>query len=272
MTEPTASVIIGTRNAAHTLERCLASIHDQTYPAVEAVVADSGSTDDTLRIARRFSAKVVKGGHERSEQRNLGAAAASGSRLFFVDSDMTLDPTLVAAGVAALAHAQSVVVPIRDVGPGFWNRVRGFERSLYMGEPGIEAPHLYRRDVFEAVGGFDPELVAGEDWDLADRVRAVTKRLPARIAVGLTHYEGRVTLTGTFRKRIYYGRNFSRYLAKRRQTPGADRPVWLRTTYLKHWPELLRHPVLTVGMVILKSVEAVGMLVGMRRARRSSVR
>src|SRR5579863_8848577 len=57
--QETVSVVVTTRNSAHTLEACLKSVRDQDYPATELVVVDNHSTDATLEIARRYAHRVA---------------------------------------------------------------------------------------------------------------------------------------------------------------------------------------------------------------------
>src|SRR5688500_8820835 len=107
------SVIVPTRNSASHLRDCLASIRGQTHSEVELIVVDNHSTDETPAIAHEYAETVLTAGPERSGQRNAGARAAHGSYLFFIDSDMVLEPDVVADCLAqARTHsAEAVVVP-----------------------------------------------------------------------------------------------------------------------------------------------------------------
>jgi len=59
---PTVSVVIATCNSARTIERCLKSIRSQEYPQqhIEIIVADGGSSDNTIVIAKKYNARVIK--------------------------------------------------------------------------------------------------------------------------------------------------------------------------------------------------------------------
>jgi rhamnosyltransferase len=86
------SIIIPTKNGGVNLATCLEAIHRQEIDGeIETIVVDSGSRDDTLRIAQRFSARVTeirpeKFTHGRS--RNLGASIACGKYLIFCNQDV----------------------------------------------------------------------------------------------------------------------------------------------------------------------------------------
>ena len=128
-----------------------------------------------------------------------------------------------------------------------------------------------RREDFDAVGGYDERLTAAEDWDLSQRVAQIGAL--GRINAYITHLEGRLTLQQTMRSKFYYGQTLGRYV--RKQPGKAVRQLQLvRPAFVRHWRGLLAHPVLTAGMVVMKTCEfAAGaglVLASYRRSRTSS--
>lgn len=94
---PKVSFIIPTLNAATILPKCLASIRKQRYPQkrIEIIIADGGSKDKTLLIAKKFGAKIIKNPdvlHEPGKTR--AAAIATGDILFYTDADNILSHNL----------------------------------------------------------------------------------------------------------------------------------------------------------------------------------
>jgi glycosyltransferase involved in cell wall biosynthesis len=254
------SVVVTTRNSGQMLGACLASIRGQNYPAVELVVVDNHSSDDTLTVAGQYADQVVTIGPERSAQRNHGASLTTGSLLLFVDADMVLDPGVVAEGVDLLHSSglPAVMIPEETIGVGFWTACRALERGCYTGDDTIEAARLYSRSAFVAAGGFDTDLNGGEDWDLSRRV-AQRRRLPRTHAM-IHHDEGRTRLRTVFTKRRYYAPGYLAFVRKHGRGAMAQGNPIFRAAYVRNWRTLGRHPLLTAGMFTLKAVELAAVL------------
>jgi len=186
------SVVVPTRNSGRTIERCIASLRTQTWPAVELLVIDNWSSDGTWELASRLADVAVRAGPERSTQRNLGIARAAGEWVLWIDSDMMLGPEVVKRALAAgeAASATAVFVPEASTGSGFWARCRALERRCYRGEPRIESPRLVRTGYLRAAGGFDDLLVGTEDAALRNRLLADGVSLAWADTV-IVHDEGR---------------------------------------------------------------------------------
>lgn len=91
---PTVSVVIATRDSERTLELCLSSVRKQVYPSsLEIVIADGGSRDNTLKIAKKFRAKIIPVlEHKQNAEYNKGVAvnAAKNDILLMIDHDNIL--------------------------------------------------------------------------------------------------------------------------------------------------------------------------------------
>lgn len=91
------SVIIPAYNAAKTIERCLDSVINQTYNNLEIIVVNDGSSDDTLKICKKYVKKdnriIVINNENKgvSYSRNCGIEIASGDYITFIDADDYLD-------------------------------------------------------------------------------------------------------------------------------------------------------------------------------------
>ncbi len=128
---PLVSVIIPARNEARNIERCVRSILAATYPAIEVIVVDDGSTDGTGDLALRLGVRLVRGAELPpgwfGKQWALvqGYRVARGELLLFADADTMHEPDLIARAVTARA-AERVdlfsVVPRQEMAT-FWEKL-----------------------------------------------------------------------------------------------------------------------------------------------------
>ena len=99
--KPLISVVIPIYNVEDYLERCLATVRQQTYPRIEILLIDDGSTDASGKICDRMAnederIRVIHQDHQDvAEARNIGAREAIGEYITFVDSDDMAAPDLV---------------------------------------------------------------------------------------------------------------------------------------------------------------------------------
>jgi len=82
------TIIIPTLNEEKYLPKAIDSIKKQNYEC-EIVIADAGSTDQTIPIAKRYQCKITRGGKQ-ARGRNEGAKIANGDWLLFLDADIIL--------------------------------------------------------------------------------------------------------------------------------------------------------------------------------------
>lgn len=259
---PSVAVVVPTRNSGRTVAACLRSVLEQDTPAAQILVVDNHSDDDTVRIAEGLGVPVMTAGPERSAQRNYGWRRTSADLVFFMDSDMVLEPTVVAEAAQVMASDPSVgavVIPERAFGTGFLADCRALEKELYLGNAAVEAARVFRREALVAVGGYDEALTACEDWDLADRIAAAGWET-GRTSAQVWHDEGQIRLRASFAKKQYYGAWYRRYrITRTAQAPG--RPIGGRfgAAQLRHAG---RSPLRATGLALLKATEAAGFALG----------
>lgn len=98
---PLISVIVPVYNTPKTIERCLLSIWAQTYPHLEVILVDDGSTDISGDICDRLATRdprtrvLHQPNQGLSGARNAGLAACRGQFVTFVDADDTVSPHLL---------------------------------------------------------------------------------------------------------------------------------------------------------------------------------
>lgn len=207
------SIILPTKNNIRTIGKCLDSIVEQTYKNIEVIFVDNFSSDGTWELANsyvdRLNIKTMQVGPERHAQRPAGFRATTGKYVYFIDSDMYMEADLVTEAVSLLENDTSLgglFIPELNVeGSGFWTKVKAFERSFYRAdEPGVSAARIFRREVYESVGGYDPKLIAAEDWDLSDRIKKSGIKLGST-KTKVWHDEGEIDLFALLKKKAYYG-------------------------------------------------------------------
>jgi glycosyltransferase involved in cell wall biosynthesis len=183
----TISVIIPTYNYASYVREAIDSALEQSYPALEIIVVDDGSTDATAQVLSVYGdrIRVLRQKNQGvAAARNAGIAAARGDYLAFLDSDDIWKPRKLELQIARfdadpdLGLVRCGAETFGEAGhtPEVWRK----------GKEGWVAPDILRLDpeltvaagsglmlpkrVAEEVGGFDHRLRVSEDWDLCYRI------------------------------------------------------------------------------------------------------
>lgn len=174
---PLVSIIVPAYNHAATLAVAVDSILAQTYPAIEIIALDDGSTDNTCSVLSRYEGKIRWESHTNIGQAatlNKGWTMARGELLGYLSADDFLYPDAVSRSVAALAAAPDAVVSycnfdLVDPEGRQTRRVSRTAFSLARVLTTLDCPPgpgaLFRRTAFEAAGGWNPALRLIPDFD-----------------------------------------------------------------------------------------------------------
>jgi len=187
---PRISVVVCTYNGSGTILDCLRGIQRLDYPAIEVIIVDDGSTDDTARFARQFPFKVISISHlGLSTARNVGLQNASGEIVAYIDDDAWPDPnwlTYLALTFRDEACAGAGGPNIRPPGESMVSDCAADSPGgpIHVMLTDVEAEHLpgcnmaFRREALVAVGGFNPVFhTAGDDVDLCWRMQSAGLKL-----------------------------------------------------------------------------------------------
>ena len=172
------SVIIPCYNQVQFLQEAVDSVLAQTYPHWECILVNDGSTDETLELAaaivaanpkQRFSV-INQLNQGLSSARNAGIRASQGHFILPLDSDDMIDPRMIDTQVARMLSDSSISIVHTDVRYfGHTEEVHQtgpFELELLKTGNRICYCSLFRREVWEESGGYNPNMTIGyEDWD-----------------------------------------------------------------------------------------------------------
>jgi glycosyltransferase involved in cell wall biosynthesis len=249
VTNPVVSVIVPTRNSAATLAACLGSIKAQAYPAIELIVVDRDSTDDTKAIAAPYTSHVYNHGPERSAQVNYGVEKAKGEYVYKVDSDFTLDPKVVEECVAKAREGYDAVVVHNspDESISWIARVRKFELDMYKYDLQHSSARFVRKDVYQAVEGFNEKITAGEDYDFQNKLNRAGYKTGFIDAEALHHGEPRKFWPHLL-KNYQYGKDAVNY-QKENPAEFGGQMKFILLVWLRHWPRFFRHPVRGIALL-----------------------
>lgn len=185
---PHFSAIIPTHLRAGLLSEAIASVAAQTLLPLELIVVSDAEDADTRELVAarqrtlpfplRYVANDIEPGACGS--RNLGAQAALGDWLAFLDDDDIWRPDFLCrcAETAQGRGATLVIATLVECSPERGQRIRSFPEGLdqdtLFGFPGgmTGSNFAITRDRFLASGGFDPKVSVFNDWDLLFRLIA----------------------------------------------------------------------------------------------------
>ncbi|MGE0702988.1 MAG: glycosyltransferase [Vicinamibacterales bacterium] len=217
-TWPRVSVVVCAYNAADTLDECLESLGNLTYPDYEVILVNDGSKDTTEQIARRHAhvRVITTPNNGLSTARNIGLSAATGSIVAYTDADVRVDRDWLTYLVQPFLTSDAVgsggpnVVPADDPwiaqcvarSPGGPTHVL-FDDRRAEHVPGCNM--AFRRDALLAIGGFNPiYLRAGDDVDVCWRLQAQGWTIGFAPSA-LVWHRHRSTVAAYWRQQVGYG-------------------------------------------------------------------
>ena len=183
------SVIIPVYNGAKYMEECIESILNQSHYALEIILIDDGSTDETARIAQKFQAIDQRFNYTYQENRGVSAARnhglslVTGEYISFVDIDDTLNPDIYKVLINQLNKDGTFVVALTDYAiykNKKLNDTDVISKDLainYMCQlkfPTAVWSYLYRKEALDGIS-FQPTIHFYEDFHFNYRVMAAQK-------------------------------------------------------------------------------------------------
>lgn len=205
------SIIIPTYNESSVIEKTLRQLNELTCKeGKEIIIADGGSTDNTIEIAEKY-ASVVNCKKGKANQLNAGAKQAKGEILFFVHADMFVPNGAITALCNQIQdgfdgggfsnefdqHHKKIKLLGRILNLRFRNREQS-DSCIFYGDNGI----FVKKEVFVQLGGFR-EIPIMEDYDFSLRMKEDFKvkqiKFPKLILSARRHIE-----SGFFKTRMQW--------------------------------------------------------------------
>jgi len=162
------SIIIPTLNEENYLPQLLESIKKQDFNDYEIIIADGGSVDETLNLAKRYACRVAGGGLP-AQGRNEGAKIARGELLLFIDADSVLPQKLLSRLIEEFKKRKLDIASFPVYPQG--NIIDKFIYTIYNCWANLTQrilPHatqtiLVKKEIHQRIGGFNPDVKIGED-------------------------------------------------------------------------------------------------------------
>jgi len=202
---PSITVVTPSFGQGRYLERTLYSVISQRYPALEYVVQDGASQDNTVEVLRRYESELSAWRSEpdggQGDAINRGFAGTSGEIMAYLNSDDLLLPGALAYVACYFAahpevdavYGHRVMIDEYDRKIGIWVLPPHDDDELSLIDFVPQETLFWRRSLWEAAGGrIDPSLRFAVDWDMLLRFRehgARMVRLPRFLGAFRVHSE-----------------------------------------------------------------------------------
>ncbi|MCS7096412.1 MAG: glycosyltransferase [Nitrososphaerota archaeon] len=224
-TLPKISIIIATLNNERTIGECLRSLFEQDYPTdkMEIIIVDGGSEDDTLKIAKKYPAKIMIKPFNVPEAYNHIIKSLDSEVIGLVDADAKVEkswlrkllqhlenPNVAGASGTIETWNDESILP-RCIGYDLkyrYSRIKRYANRI------ATMNLLLKRRIIEEVGGFNEKLPTQYDTEFGVRVTSRGYTFVLDSEVKCYHFN-RPTWKEYFKQQLRYGKNTLRLYIER---------------------------------------------------------
>lgn len=232
---PFVSIVIPALNESEFISACLESINNIDYPkdSYEVIVADNGSTDDTQLIARNYGATVCVYPDVRiGKLRNLGVQNAKGDVIAFVDADCIVPNNWIKDALSTLCDDGVGVVGGKchcRLDANWIEKAWALNKGELFCDVSSLATgsFILTKKVFSTLGGFNEELIAGEDTEISQRVLDMGLNLKLNSKCDVIHLGYPRTIPAFIKRQIWQTSDYLNTLKS-----GIDKTFIFTATFL----------------------------------------
>jgi glycosyltransferase involved in cell wall biosynthesis len=191
---PLVSIIIPVYNEEEYLDFCLSSLTNQSYPKKEIIVIDDGSTDNSLKICKKYDAQILPQRHQGpGAARNLGVAHAKGEIIVLADADMKYEkkyienlikPILSGVAVGTFVKEEYVANP-ENIWSRCWSINAGLPQNRRLPQDYPDTENAFRailKKYFLQGEGYDIHEGYCDDSSLSRKINIKAKNAPSAIS------------------------------------------------------------------------------------------
>lgn len=250
------SVVMPCYNSENTLSDQLDALLRQTYKGRwELIIADNGSEDSTLEIAKNYkdhfySFKIIKANKIKGPAyaRNCGVEVAEGDSILFCDSDDVVENSWMEYMIKALSEYEIVAPKMEHFEISENSRYaiqRVFMQSKKLINSGFDPPLPHagasglgiRKSLHVKIGGFDEDFFAAEDWDYCWKAQLAGSQLKFE-KKALIHIRHKSSLSD-FLKQSYTWGKYYELIIKKYKPLGITPPNFNKKLIV--WKKILKH-------------------------------
>ncbi len=246
MADPLVTIVTPSYNQGHFIRATIESVLSQDYKAVEYIVMDGGSTDQTASVVKDYASRLTfisESDRGQSHAINKGFRLGRGSILAWINSDDVYLPGAISAAVQALSanpqcgmvYGEGYMMDRDGNVQGRFPHSRPFDlwRLVHLSDYILQQSTYFRRAALDQVGYLNEQLNYGMDWDIFIRIglQYPVSFIPEYLGCIRQHDDAKSSMGGALRARELH--TLLRKHTGMRLPPGSI--VYGGETYLRLW-------------------------------------